>query len=150
MPDKFQALLELLRPERKEEITTLALNPEIIGDMVFRNNKADVTDADGNFIFNGKTTSALKVAVAEAAIAFDKTLQDYLRKGYAAGAALGFKGNAIGFVMTVYRELAASSVAAIRNALINRRTRLEDQAGEFTSRDLPTSDQEADQRFFGE
>ncbi len=25
--DKFQALLELLRPERKEEITTLALNP---------------------------------------------------------------------------------------------------------------------------
>ncbi|MEA3277472.1 MAG: helicase-related protein [Pseudomonadota bacterium] len=146
MQDKFQALLELLRPERKEEITTLALNPEIIGDMVFRNNKADVTDADGNFIFNGKTTSALKVAVAEAAIAFDQTLQDYLRKGYAAGAALGFKGNAIGFVMTVYRKLAASSVAAIHNALINRRTRLQDRAGEYTIRDLD----EADQRFIGE
>ena len=144
--DMFQALLELLRPERKEEITTLALNPEIIGEMVFRNNKADVTDADGNFIFSGKTTRALTVAVAEAAIAFDRTLQNYLRKGYAAGAALGFKGNAIGFVMTVYRKLSASSVAAIHNALINRRTRLQDQAGDEIPRDLD----EADQRFFGE
>ncbi|EGV28161.1 helicase domain-containing protein [Thiorhodococcus drewsii AZ1] len=146
MQDKFQALLELLRPERKEEITTLALNPEIIGDMVFRNNKADVTDADGNFIFNGKTTRALTVAVSEAAIAFDETLQDYLRKGYAAGAALGFKGNAIGFVMTVYRKLAASSVAAIHNALINRRTRLQNQGGGDNDQDLA----EADQRFAGE
>lgn len=146
MQDKFQALLELLRPERKEEITTLALNPEIIGDMVFRNNKADVTDADGNFIFKGKVTSALKVSVSESAIEFDRTLQDYLRKGYAAGAALGFKGNAIGFVMTVYRKLAASSVAAIHNALINRKARLQDQASEYTMRDLD----ETDQRFFGE
>ncbi len=146
MQDKFQALLELLRPERKDEITTLAINPEIIGDMVFRNNKADVTDADGNFIFNGKTTSALKVSVAEAAIEFDKTLQDYLRKGYAAGAALGFKGNAIGFVMTVYRKLAASSVAAIHNALLNRKARLQDQASDYTIRDLD----DVDQRFLGE
>lgn len=35
MQDKFQALLELLHPERKEDIATLALNPEIIGEMVF-------------------------------------------------------------------------------------------------------------------
>lgn len=146
MHDKFQALLELLRPERKEEITTLALNPEIIGDMVFRNNKADVTDADGNFIFNGKTTKAIKVTVSDSAIEFDKTLQDYLRRGYAAGAAMGIKGNAIGFVMTVYRKLAASSVVAIHNALINRRTRLQNQASNYTSRDLS----EADQRFVGE
>jgi len=143
---QFQALLELLRPERKEEITTLALNPEIISDMVFRNNKADVTDADGNFIFQGETTKALKVTVADAAIEFDRTLQDYFRRGYAAGAALGFKGNAIGFVMTVYRKLAASSVVAIHSALTNRRSRLRDQAGEYTISDLD----EADQRFFGE
>lgn len=121
MQDKFQALLLLLRPERKEEIDNIALNPEIIGDMVFRNNKADVTDAAGNFIFNGKTTRALQVPLSDSAVAFDKLLQDYLRKGYAAGAALGIKGNAIGFVMTVYRKLAASSVAAIQNALLKRR-----------------------------
>lgn len=147
MQDKFQALLELLHPERKEEITTLAINPEIIGEMVFRNNKADVTDADGNFIFKGKTTKAIRVEVSEATLEFDKRLQDYLKQGYAAGAALGFKGNAIGFVMTVYRKLAASSIAAIHHALLNRRARLEGEAGNgYTINGL----NEADQRFFGE
>jgi ERCC4-related helicase len=147
MHDKFQALLELLRPERKDEIMTLALNPKIISDMVFRNNKADVTDAEGNFIFVGKTTKAIPVAISQAALNFDKKLQNYLRQGYAAGAALGFIGNAIGFVMTIYRKLAASSVAAIHNALINRRTRLEGEAnGGFAIKDL----EEMDQRFLGE
>lgn len=147
MSDKFQALLELLHPERKEEISTLALNPEIIGEMVYRNNKADVTDADGKFIFRGKTTKAIRVDVSGAAVQFDDRLQDYLRQGYAAGAALGFRGNAIGFVMTVYRKLAASSVAAIHNALINRRDRLEGE----TSNGYGVSDlDELDQRYFGE
>jgi len=147
MQDKFQALLELLRPERKDEITTLALNPEIIGEMVFRNNKSDVTDAEGNFIFKGKTTKAIRVHVSEAVLEFDKSLQHYLKQGYAAGAALGFRGNAIGFVMTVYRKLAASSVVAIHNALLNRRARLEGEANNgYTINELD----EKDQRFFGE
>ena len=147
MQDKFQALLELLRPERKDEITTLALNPEIIGDMVYRNNKADVTDAEGNFIFKGKTTRALRIHVSDAAKEFDRKLQDYLRQGYAAGAALGITGNAIGFVMTVYRKLAASSVAAIHNALINRLSRLE---GEGRQGNISSSVVEDDQRYLGE
>ncbi len=147
MHDKFQALLELLHPERKDEITTLVLNPEIIGDMVFRNNKADVTDAEGNFIFKGKTTKAIRVEVSAAALTFDKSLQSYLKQGYAAGAALGIKGNAIGFVMTIYRKLAASSVAAIHNALLNRRARLIGEASNgYTIRSLD----EQDERFFGE
>jgi superfamily II DNA or RNA helicase len=147
MQDKFQALLELLHPERKEEITTLALNPEIIGEMVFRNNKADVTDAEGNFLFKGKTTTSLPVHVSQEAKDFDDKLQDYLKKGYAAGAALGFKGNAIGFVMTVYRKLAASSVAAIHQALINRKARLE---GEMLGGIKIEEIENQDQRFFGE
>ncbi len=147
MQDKFQALLELLRPERKDEITTLALNPEIIGEMVFRNNKSDVTDAEGNFIFKGKTTKALRVHVSEAVLEFDKSLQRYLKQGYKAGADLGFRGNAIGFVMTVYRKLAASSVAAIHNALLNRRARLEGEANNgYTINELD----EKDQRYLGE
>ena len=147
MQDKFQALLELLHPERREEISTLALNPEIIGEMVYRNNKADVTDAEGGFIFKGKTTRAIPVHVSERALAFDKKLQSYLKQGYTAGAALGFKGNAIGFVMTVYRKLAASSVAAIHNALINRRIRL---AGKVAQANTEEHLVEVDQRYLGE
>jgi superfamily II DNA or RNA helicase len=146
MQDKFQALLELLRPELKDEIATLELNPEVIGKMVFRNNKADVTDAEGNFIFKGKTTKAIKVHVSKSVLEFDDSLQHYLKKGYAAGAALGFKGNAIGFVMTVYRKLAASSVSAIHNALRNRRARLEGGVSNGNTNELS----EKDQRFYGE
>lgn len=130
MHDKFQALLELIRPEYKKEIASLHLNPEILRDMVIRNNKSDVTDAEGNFIFRGKNTKAIQVEISPAAKDFDRDLQAYLRRGYAAGAALGRQGTAIGFVMTVYRKLAASSAAAIHQALVRRLDRLQSQMDE--------------------
>lgn len=147
MQDKFLALLELLHPERKNEITKLELNPEILRDMVFRNRKADATDAQGNFIFKGKTTKALRVEITPAAKTFDKTLQDYLKQGYTAGKSLGFKGNAIGFVMTIYRKLAASSIAAIQSALLRRKERLQGKINTgYSIIDLD----EKDQRYIGE
>lgn len=145
MQDKFIALLELLRPERRRELLMLNLKPEILHDMIYRNHKADVTDAEGNFIFQGKLTRAMKVPASDQSLAFDKILQDYLRQGYAAGAAMGRTGNAIGFVMTVYRKLAASSSAAILNALCNRLARLQKQLNGDPGRDEP-----ADERYFGE
>lgn len=145
MQDKFIALLELLRPERREELMLLDLKPEILQDMVYRNHKADVTDAQGNFIFQGKLTRAMKVPASEESKAFDKTLQEYLRQGYEAGIAMGRNGNTIGFVMTVYRKLAASSSAAILNALRNRLARLEMKLNGEHGTDEPV-----DERYFGE
>lgn len=155
MQDKFRALLELLRPERKHQIRTLDLNPEILQDMVIRNNKADVTDADGEFIFKGKTTSTVSVPVGKNARAFDKALQSYLRRGYAAGQALGREGRAIGFVMAVYRKLAASSVAAIHAALERRLLRLSSEpssvwSGSQASVPAAPGSEDFDQRFAGE
>ncbi len=124
MQDKFVALLELLRPDRKRDFDLLSLKPEILHDMVFRNHKADVTDVNGNFIFQGKITRAIEVPSSRDALNFDSSLQSYLRKGYEAGKLQGRTGQAIGFVMTVYRKLAASSAAAIYQALCNRLARL--------------------------
>lgn len=126
-PDKFQSLLMLLNPNRKSEIETLSLNPEILSEMMIRNNKSDVTDADGNFIFKGKTTNAIRIDSNESMLEFDRSLQSYLRQGYQTASALGQVGNAIGFVMTVYRKLAASSTKAIHTALLNRRFRILNQ-----------------------
>lgn len=147
--DKFQAILELLRPEWKREIRQLDLNPEILRHMVIRNNKADVTDAEGNFIFKGKITKAVKIDVGRESRDFDSSLQEYLRRGYSAGSALGRAGVAIGFVMTIYRKLAASSSAAIHNALSKRLARLRDEASascDWGVRQLEL----ADARFWGE
>lgn len=145
--DKFQSLLMLLDPERKSEIETLALNPEILSEMMIRNNKSDVTDLAGNFIFKGKTTKAIKVPYDNAMRAFDDSLQSYLRKGYLTASELGQTGNAIGFVMTVYRKLAASSAKAINKALKNRKRRLiEESVAIIDSEDFFVEDE----RFYGE
>jgi ERCC4-related helicase len=146
MQDKFISLLELLRPERKRDLGLLSLKPELLQDMVIRNYKADVTDALGNFVFHGKSTVAIEVPVNQQAFEFDKALQDYLRKGYQAVKNKGQSGNAIGFVMTVYRKLAASSVAAIRKALYRRLKRLENHALE----ELRQYSSAEDERFQGE
>ncbi|MEC6882507.1 helicase-related protein [Photobacterium piscicola] len=145
--DKFVSLLELLRPDLKKEIETLKLNPELLKEMLYRNNKSDVTDAEGNFIFQGKVIKAITVEVDEAFSAFDSDLQSYLRKGYTQAKSLGSTGNAIGFVMTVYRKLAASSSKAINSALKRRKDRLEGERGQLSNiEDLL----EADQRYIGE
>jgi superfamily II DNA or RNA helicase len=145
MQDKFIALLQLLRPELSQDLLTLNLKPEILRDLVYRNHKADVTDAEGAFIFQGKITSAMRVPASAESQEFDKTLQAYLRKGYAAGDAQGRTGNAIGFVMTVYRKLAASSAAAIHNALCNRLMRLQNEWDDSQIADSPL-----DERYLGE
>lgn len=148
--DSFSALLELLHPERKRDIETLSLNPEILADMVFRNYKADVTDAGGNFLFKGKSAHRIDVPASKAYMEFDAALQRYIRMGYAASADSGeVTGRAIGFVMTVYRKLAASSIAAIHGALIRRRQRLLSKAKAAAEAEAAVDD-ERDSRFQGE
>jgi superfamily II DNA or RNA helicase len=141
--DQFTALLELLRPGPtwRKRFANLHAQPELIGSLVVRNRKADVIDIQGRFIFRGKTTKRVAVTPTEQELAFDAAMRDYLRAGYAASArASGVTGKAIGFVMTIYRKLAASSLAAIRVALHRRMDRLN---GLITKASTPEpSDQE--------
>lgn len=143
--DLFQALLELLRPELGPSIRTLRGNPEVLRDLVIRNSKAEVTDAEGRLLFQGKTVHALQVESSPEDEVFNRRLQEYLTQGYQAGARLGDRGRAIGFVMTTYRKLAASSVAAIHGALGRRRERLL-EGGETSY----PPDEEYDARYSGE
>lgn len=144
LQDKFIALLELLRPERRSDFQLLSLKPEIIGDMVFRNHKADVTDLDGAFVFKGKSSNTISIPLGSEYLAFDRALQEYFRKGYAAGLRFGSTGRAIGFVMTTFRKLAASSVPAIHSALSRRLDKVRQRLAEIER------DAEDDSRFEGE
>lgn len=153
--DRFKALLELMQPDRKEDIQRLEVQPDILRDMVIRNNKADVTDAHGSFIFQGKTTRAVQVPLGEEDRAFDEALKRYLDEGYrTADIVLGSDstsrwGMAIGFVMTVYRKLAASSVAAIERALRGRLSRITEGV-EANDEGAAGEDEAPDERFSGE
>lgn len=148
MSDKFTALLELIRPDLRDELHLLELNPEILRDIIIRNRKDRVTDADGNLIFKGKQTHAIAVPVSDEAKAFDRELQRYLRLAALAGErADGRRRAVIGFVMTTYRKLAASSAAAIHEALRRRRERLLQRLGGEPDLDELA---ERDARFRGE
>lgn len=132
--DRFVALLELVRPDLKPRIQTLMANPEVVGDIILRNRKSEVTDSDGNLIFKGQQVHRVPVEPSAATRHFQTLLQRYLQQGYRAGETTGAAGRAIGFVMTTYRKLASSSIAAIERALERRRSRLDGEAA--LSRDV--------------
>jgi len=147
--DKFQGLLELIRPIFKNHIRNLSLNPEILREMVIRNNKSDVTDAEGNFIFQGKTTNSISVDQNEVERTFDRQLKKYLQEGYnSRGGGSEIRDRAIGFVMATYRKLAASSIASIERALRKRLERLQSaiSGDTYSMVDIDA----VDERFVGE
>ena len=122
--EQFVNLLSLLRPDLRGRLAVVDEDPSVVAEMVLRNRKSLVTDASGDFLFRGQTTTRIAVPLSEAADRFDSALRRYVKQGYAASESWGHQGRAIGFVMTTYRKLASSSVAAIERALCRRLDRL--------------------------
>ena len=126
---QFQALLELLRPELRGQFAMLEMDSSVLAKMVFRNRKSDVTDIDGNFVFHGQTSRMVQVDSSPELRELEAQLRAYLKLGYQAAEQLGRRrGSAIGFVMTVYRKLAASSIRTLQLALTRRLSRLTSEA----------------------
>lgn len=132
--EQFVNLLLLLRPDLKSRFATMHTDPSVVAEVVLRNRKSQVTDASGKFVFRGQGTNLVEVPLSDAARDFDIQLRRYIRHGYAASAVGGVTGRAVGFVMTTYRKLASSSIAAIERALERRRDRLTGQLNDTTSR----------------
>ena len=128
---QFINLLLLLRPDLAERFSTVFTDPSVVAEVILRNRKSLVTDANGKFLFRGQDVHLVEASLSDNAVDFDTSLQTYLKYGYAAADAGGDTGRAIGFVMTTYRKLASSSIAAIERALMRRSERLrgEDNGG---------------------
>lgn len=125
---KFQSLLKLVRPESSTEIDNLDEDPSFVADIVLRNRKIDVVDAEGKFIFHGVLVRLANIPNSPETIELERRLSNYLARGYQAGDRMGGNsGRAIGFVMTIYRKLASSSVWTLLVAMRRRRARLSGQ-----------------------
>ncbi len=122
--DRFISLLELIRPDLSQQLSTLDANREVVADLILRNRKSEVTNSEGEFIFRGQKTHRVPVPPSPEMERFNEMLSIYLTRGYSAGEGRGRIGRAIGFVMTTYRKLASSSIAAIEAALERRKQRL--------------------------
>ena len=147
--DMFQSILKLLRPDLETEIDMLSVQPEILSQMVIRNSKADATDAEGQLIFKGKQSHILDIPASAAELQFVRDLGAYIEMASEHRQSFGAKAMAVGFVLTVYRKLAASSATAIVRALRRRLQRLETSALGARKRQAQGQDEE-DYRFEGE
>lgn len=144
--DQFAALLQLLRPELMDELEQLEVDSSVLSQLVFRNRKSDVTDIDGNFVFVGQTSKMIQVDTTSELRELERQLRSYLEQGYSAASNTGgIQGKAIGFVMTVYRKLAASSIVTLQKALVRRLARLKSIDTNEAARDIGL-----DERYAGE
>lgn len=125
---KFQNLLKLLC-----EFVTFdqweRQSPDAVHytKLVLRNRKSKVTDANGKPLFKEMEVHPVPVALLDTGErAFHKALESYLREGYGYAEQDPSEPHrkAIGFVMTTFQKLAASSTQAIRHALEKRRDNL--------------------------
>ena len=107
---QFFNLLALLRPDLRRRFADVFLDQSVVSEVVLRNKKSLATDAKGTFLFRGQDTRLVKARLSDDAREFNRRLQSYLHNGYDAARAGGSTGRAIGFVMTVYRKLASSSI----------------------------------------
>ena len=144
---QFVNLLNLLRPDLARRFTNVYTDPSVVAEVILRNQKSLVTDTSGNFLFRGQDTRLIEVELSEPAKEFDVELLKYLRSGYAASEFGGNAGRAIGFVMTTYRKLASSSIAAIERALQRRLARLQGEEITYSSVDSAMSMSELDHAF---
>lgn len=116
--------------------------------LILRTPKMKVTDAHGETVFRGRRTIQLEFKMYDKERGFYQAVEEYIRTGYNSLERIedSMHRRAIGFILTSFQKLNASSVRAIRAALKGRLDRLENKLSELP----PEDDDEADERYFGE
>lgn len=121
----FFSLLSLLDDKifgpNKDEDAQLAQLP----DFMIRNNKATVTDLKGEKLFTPVTVESREYSFSDAERAFYDTLSAFIIDGRAYASTLDGRAQSARMLLLIaLQKLAASSIAAIRSALIRRRDKL--------------------------
>lgn len=121
----FFSLLSLLDDKifgpDKDEDAQLAQLP----DFMIRNNKATVTDLKGEKLFTPVTVESREYSFSEAERAFYDTLSAFIIDGRAYASTLDGRAQSARMLLLIaLQKLAASSIAAIRSALVRRRDKL--------------------------
>jgi ERCC4-related helicase len=141
----FFGLMHLVRPDLFDpEHDQLAQLPQLSKVMI-RNNKATVTDLQGQKLFKPVSVYSREYQYSDEEAQFYRTLSGFVIDGRAYAATLdGRAQTARMLVLITLQKLAASSIAAIRNALRKRRTMLADlikRSNENASVSLPDDEQ---------
>lgn len=126
---RFWGLINLLNPNLFEDAGDMLDNRHRLNAVVIRRTKADACAQDGSPLFLRRIVHTESFGLSEKEKVFYSSLLDYLRDGYNLASQQGGKGRALGFVMTIFQKIAASSFAAIYLTLRRRLLMLSIQEG---------------------
>ncbi|MCP3685977.1 MAG: DEAD/DEAH box helicase [bacterium] len=117
---RFWMLIQLLNPTLFANSKEMLDERHRLNAVVFRRTKADSCTSDGSPLFSRRWvhTESFTMSVEEST--FYGKLREYLRDGFALAKKQGNQGRALGFVMTIFQKIAASSFAAVRSTLRRR------------------------------
>lgn len=123
----FFGLMHLVRPDLFDPIGDNIEQLSELPKVMIRNNKATVTDLQGQRLFKPVSVYSREYGYSTEETLFYRTLSEFILDGRAyAGTLDGRAQTARMLVLVTLQKLAASSIAAIRNALRKRRVMLAD------------------------
>jgi SNF2 family DNA or RNA helicase len=117
---RFWMIVQLMNPTLFKSPEDMLENRHRLNAVVFRRTKADACKPDGSPLFARRWVHTESFTMSEEERLFYGKLREYLEEGFALAKRQGSKGQALGFVMTIFQKIAASSFAAVRRTLRRR------------------------------
>lgn len=117
---RFWMLVQLMNPTLFKSPEDMVENRHRLNAVVFRRTKADACRPDGSPLFARRWVHTESFTMSEEERSFYGKLREYLEEGFALAKRQGSKGQALGFVMTIFQKIAASSFVAVRRTLRRR------------------------------
>lgn len=117
---RFWMLIRLLEPTLFEDEVDMLENRHRLNAVVIRRTKADSCAPDGSPLFARRVVHTEAFTLSDSEREFYQALLKYLQDGYNLAEKQGGKGRALGFVMTIFQKIAASSFAAVKATLERR------------------------------
>ncbi|MCC6132213.1 MAG: DEAD/DEAH box helicase family protein [Acidobacteria bacterium] len=117
---RFWMLIHLLDPSLFRGPDEMIEQRHRLNAVVVRRTKADACRPDGSPLFARRQVHTEAFVMDDAERAFYAALNEYLQDGFALAKRQGGKGIALGFVMTIFQKIAASSFAAVARTLRRR------------------------------
>lgn len=126
---RFWMMIALLNPTLFSSPADMLENRHRLNSVVYRRTKADACRPDGSTLFARRWVHTESFVMSDDERRFYNELNVYLMDGFALAKKQGNKGRALGFVMTIFQKIAASSFAAVHRTLRRRMIALTVQEG---------------------
>ncbi|NEX15485.1 MAG: helicase [Halochromatium sp.] len=121
---RFWMLIQLLNPALFKSPEDMVQERHRLNEVVFRRTKADACTPDGAPLFSRRWVHTESFTMEAAERDFYAKLRDYLQDGFDLAKQQGTQGRALGFVMSIFQKIAASSFAAVSATLRRRQLAL--------------------------